>query len=82
MKVKIDIDCTPAEARAFFGLPDVAPVQEAMIAEMQARMKEQLDNLKDPEAFFKSWAAVSGQGLEQFQKFFSAAMATGGKSAK
>jgi len=31
MKVTIDIDCTPAEARAFFGLPDVQPLQTAVM---------------------------------------------------
>ena len=80
MKVTIDIDCTPAEARAFFGLPDLAPLHEAALAEMRAHMKTHLDNMKDPEAFFKSWAALSGQGLEQFQKFMGAAMAAGGKT--
>ena len=37
MKVQIEIDCTPAEARAFLGLPDVAPLNEAMVAEAVAR---------------------------------------------
>ena len=32
MKVKIDIDCTPEEARAFFGLPDLGPLHEQMTA--------------------------------------------------
>ncbi|MGH6979411.1 MAG: DUF6489 family protein, partial [Brevundimonas sp.] len=39
MKVNVEIDCTPAEARAFLGLPDVTPLNEAMVAEMQERMK-------------------------------------------
>ncbi len=39
MKVTVDIDCTPAEARAFLGLPDVTPLNDAMVAEMQERMK-------------------------------------------
>jgi hypothetical protein len=30
MKVHIDIDCTPEEARTFFGLPDLQPMQEAV----------------------------------------------------
>ena len=29
MKISIDIDCSPQEARAFFGLPNVEPIQEA-----------------------------------------------------
>src|SRR5262245_24852222 len=36
MKVKIEIDCTPIEARDFLGLPDVKPMQEAMMDQMQA----------------------------------------------
>ncbi len=38
MKVTIDIDCTPQEARAFMGLPDVAPLNDHIVAEMQKRM--------------------------------------------
>ena len=28
MKVNIEVDCTPDEARRFLGLPDVAPMQQ------------------------------------------------------
>ena len=54
MKVKVDIDCTPEEARAFFGLPDLAPLQKEMMTEMQARMKSALSAM-DPEAMMKAW---------------------------
>ena len=37
MKVKIDIDCTPEEARTFFGLPDLGPLQQAMLKAMQEK---------------------------------------------
>ena len=54
MKVKIDIDCTPEEARAFIGLPDLGPMQQAMMAQMQERMKSALGGM-DPEAMMKAW---------------------------
>jgi hypothetical protein len=38
MKIHLDIDCTPEEARTFMGLPDVGPMQEAVMKEMQDRM--------------------------------------------
>ena len=38
MKVTIEIDCTPLEARQFFGLPDVQPMQVAILAEMEKRL--------------------------------------------
>jgi hypothetical protein len=40
MKVSIDIDCTPDEARAFFGLPNVEILNKAIIDEVQARMMD------------------------------------------
>ena len=42
MKFTIDIDCTPEEARAFFGLPPVAGLQEEMLKQIQTRMSEYL----------------------------------------
>ena len=38
MKVTIKIDCTPLKARQFFGLPDVQPMQAALLAQMEKRL--------------------------------------------
>ena len=38
MKITIDIDCTPQEARAFLGLPHIEPMQDALVAQMQERL--------------------------------------------
>ena len=35
MKIKIEVDCTPEEARNFFGLPNVKPMQEAVMARIE-----------------------------------------------
>jgi len=69
MKVTINIDCTPEEARAFFGLPDVKPMQDAMMAEIEKRMRANMDAM-DPETLFKTWLPVGMQGWEQLQKAF------------
>ncbi len=74
MKITIDIDCTPAETRAFFGLPDVAPMQEAMMKEVEDRLRTSLSAL-DPEAFVKMWLPTGMQGFEQIQKAFWSNMA-------
>ena len=37
MRLTINVDLTPEEARAFFGMPDVAPLNEMIVAEMMAR---------------------------------------------
>ena len=78
MKIKIDIDCTPEEARAFFGLPDVAPMQEAVMEDIKARLMEAL-GASDPEALFKTWLPAGLQGWEQAQKAFLAQMTGAGK---
>jgi hypothetical protein len=59
MKVKIDIDCTSEEARAFFGLPDLGPLQKEMLGVMQDRMKSAMDAM-DPEAIMKAWMPGGG----------------------
>lgn len=82
MKVSIDIDCTPAEARAFFGLPDVAPLQAAAMDAAAEGMKAGLEGM-DAEALMKMWMPAAGQGVEQFQKMFLAQMqAAAGKDGR
>jgi hypothetical protein len=39
MKLKMEVECTPEEARTFLGLPDVTALNKALTEEMQARMK-------------------------------------------
>jgi hypothetical protein len=71
MKVNITMDMTPEEARAFMGLPDVAPLQKRMLDDMQARMKAAFD-ANDPEGMMRAWMPLSsgfGGGADTFQKF-------------
>jgi hypothetical protein len=73
MKIHVDIECTPEEARAFLGLPDVRPMQESVMAEVEKRMKANLAAM-DPETMLKTWLPVGMQSLEQMQKMFWAQM--------
>ena len=69
MKVTIEVDCTPEEARRFLGLPDVAPMQEALAEEVQKRLTANLAAM-DPEQLLKTWLPAGMQGFEQMQKAF------------
>ena len=69
MKITINIDCTPEEARRYMGLPDVAPMQEAMLAELQQRMMENIRSLQ-PDQMMKAWLPLSIDGWLDFQKQF------------
>ena len=73
MKFKVDIDCTPDEARAFFGLPDVKPLQEALLPEVEERLRATLKAM-DPEAMLKTWLPTTLKGFEQLQQMFFANM--------
>ncbi|MFK7839289.1 MAG: DUF6489 family protein [Bdellovibrionales bacterium] len=80
MKVNFDIECTPEEARKFFGLPDVAPMQERMMKELEDKM---LDNLKsmDPDKIVQTWLPATIQGWGEMQKLFWQQMGMPGTAA-
>ena len=79
MKVTINIDCTPLEARQFMGLPDVQPMQAAVLEEMQKRMMAEVAKFS-PENFMRTWFSEGQQSAdwlrEIFKGFAQAAAAT------
>ena len=81
MKVTIEIDCTPVEARQFMGLPDVQPMQAAVMAEIEKRVMAEAAKFS-PEGFLRAWFIEGQQGAEWFRDtfrgFFAQAAATGG----
>ncbi len=82
MKITVDVDCTPEEARTFFGLPDVRPMQEALMKQLQDRMSASLSAM-DPETMMRTWMPAGIQGFEQLQKMFWSQMnAAMGKDPK
>ena len=73
MKFKVDVECTPEEARVFFGLPDVKPLQEALLPEVEERLRATLKAM-DPEAMLKTWLPATLKGFEQLQEIFFSQM--------
>ena len=70
MKVSIDIDCTPEEARRFFGLPDLAPMQAAVMKAMQERLVGNVQAM-DADNLLRSWGSMGLQGFDQMQKYWA-----------
>ena len=81
MKVTINIDCTPEEARTFFGLPDVQPMQERLMADLEERLRQNIQDL-EPEALINKWLPLGLQGMEQMQKAMWSAMSGSGNAKK
>jgi hypothetical protein len=71
MKLTIEVDCTPEEARAFLGLPDVRPLNEKLVAELQERVSANLAALS-PDELLKSWLNLGVGAQEQFRKLMGA----------
>ena len=69
MKVNIEIDCTPLEARQFFGLPDVAPMQTAVMDKLQQQMIANIDKVS-PESLIQSWFSFDPKLAERMQEMF------------
>ncbi|MCL4678606.1 MAG: hypothetical protein KJ017_08450 [Alphaproteobacteria bacterium] len=69
MKFKFDVECTPEEARLFLGLPNIAPMQEKMMQEMEKKLQENIRSLS-PEEIVKTWMPLTIQSMGEFQKIF------------
>lgn len=79
MKITIAIDCTPAEARVFMGLPDVQPLQAEVMTEIQQRVMQTLA-ATDPQQLLKNWVPWEVPGAEMFQSLMRAASGAGSVS--
>lgn len=73
MKMTIEIDCTPQEARAFLGLPDVTSLNDKLVEEMQKRMTSNMAMLS-PDELIKNWTAFGVGAQEQFRNLMTAAV--------
>ncbi len=72
MKMNIEIDCTPEEARRFMGLPDVTKANEIYVDNVAQAMKG-ATNLEQLETFAKQVAPMGQMGLKLFQNFMEGA---------
>lgn len=69
MKITINVECTPEEARSFMGLPDVAPFQTAMLDEMKSRIQK-VTAAMEPETMLKTLFPLQPEGMADLQKAF------------
>ena len=70
MKINVEIDCSPEEARQFLGLPDVKPMQDRLMAELQERMAANLKAM-EPAEMLRTWLPANLKGFEQMFDAFT-----------
>lgn len=72
MKITVDVDCTPEEARRFMGLPDLAPLHDSYVDKMKRSLDEGItpDTLQ---ALVKNWAPMGEAGLTLWRQLIEQA---------
>lgn len=66
MKITVDVDCTPIEARSFLGLPDLTPVHEHYVRAMTDAMTT-AGSIEQMDAMVRTFSPMGEAGLKMFQ---------------
>lgn len=77
MKINVEVDCTPEEARRFMGLPDLSPLHDRYIAKMGDMMEGGVQP-EMVEAMMKGWAPMGEAGMTFWRQLFEAGGKPGG----
>lgn len=69
MKISVEIDCTPEEARRVMGLPDLSAIHEKYVA----ALGEMMDPKAHPELvdeMMKKWAPMGDTAMGVWRRMF------------
>ncbi|MHA6721602.1 DUF6489 family protein [Sphingomonas sp. RS2018] len=69
MKINVEVDCTPEEARRAVGLPDLTPIHDAYVAMMLDTMKGGLPP-EMLETMTRSWSPMGEAGMSMWRQLF------------
>jgi hypothetical protein len=67
MKITMDIECTPEEARRLMGLPDMGPIHDIYLDKLKEAMSEGLT----PEAvdrMIRTWTPMGEAGMNAWRQ--------------
>ena len=78
MKINLEVDCTPIEARQFLGLPDVSKANEAYVESVTKAMQG-VGSIEQLQAYAQQLAPMGQMGLKLFQQIMESGSAFGGK---
>ena len=73
MKINVEVDCTPEEARSFLGLPDVSQANDLYVDTITKAMKG-VTNPAQLQEFAGALAPMGQVGLQMFQNFVEGGM--------
>jgi len=73
MKVSIEVDLTPTEARELLGMPNLTSIQEAFVGIAKDKI-EKTGNMVDVEPMLRTWTGLGGAATEAFGAIVGAAL--------
>ena len=73
MKITIEVDCTPEEARSFMGLPDVSAANNVYVDNI-AKAMQGVSNPDQLQQYASALAPMGQVGLKLFQSFVESGM--------
>ena len=73
MKINVEVDCTPEEARRAIGLPDLTPIHDKYIEAMTSAMDGTAMKPEMLENMMKSWMPMGDAGMTFWRKMFEGA---------
>ena len=67
MKITMNVDCTPEEARRVMGLPDLTPLHDAYLEKMRRLIDEGVtpDTM---ETMLRAWAPMGDAGMAMWRQ--------------
>ena len=77
MKVTVDIECTPEEARRAVGLPDLSPVHDRYVQLLLESMNGGGIKPEMLEGMIRSWAPMGEAGLAMWRRLLDGAAKPG-----
>ncbi|MEM1052318.1 MAG: DUF6489 family protein [Pseudomonadota bacterium] len=81
MKINVEVDCTPQEARDFLGLPDVSEANNLYVDSITKAMKG-VQNPAQLQEYAQALAPMGQMGLKMFQSFVEGGMRAAGGSSR
>ncbi len=76
MKINVNVDCTPEEARAFLGLPDVSPIHDKYVSKMLETMDG--TGLEQMESLFRSFSPIGDTSMRLFKQLMDIGLSGSG----
>ena len=67
MKITMDIECTPEEARRLMGLPDMAPIHDIYLDKLKDTMSEGLTP-ETVDRMIRTWTPMGEVGMNAWRQ--------------